>query len=125
MKKYLLPILLGFAGMFAAHIIILLGFGLGITRPLYFIAYPAVYGLLSFLLTKSHPGLWLFNVIGILLIPCLYWYLLLWDIDKLHWDAITFADAGGMLLILPLTFLMATFISLYVSKRKKNIINSH
>src|SRR5687768_7313784 len=110
MKKYLLPVSLGFAGMFVAHIIILLGFGLGITVPLYFIAYPAVYALLAFLLTKRNPTWWLSNVICILLIPFIYWYLLLWDISKQHWtNAITFTDAGGMLLILPFTFMAATF----------------
>jgi len=58
MKKYLLPITLGFAGMFIAHIIILLGFGSGIRFPLYFLAYPIVYSLIVFLLTRRNPKWW-------------------------------------------------------------------
>lgn len=118
MKKYLLPILLGFVGMFMAHIIILMGFGFGIKFLLYVVAYPVVYTLLAFLLTRSNPQWWLSNSICILLIPLLYWYLLLLNSGKhpLTVDII-FTDSSGMLLILPLTFALAVFISFYVFKR--------
>jgi|ERR1035437_66250 hypothetical protein len=120
MKKYLLPIALGFAGMFIAHIIILLGFGSGIRFPLYFLAYPIVYSLIVFLLTRRNPKWWFSNVICICLIPFIYWYVLLWNDGKIHWtDAINVTDSSGMLLILPFTFLIAAFVSLSVSKFKK------
>ena len=119
MKKYLLPITLGFAGMLVAHVIILLGFGLGIQIPLYFLAYPVVYAALAFLLTKSNPAWWLSNVICILVIPFLYWYWLLWDIDKFGVkEAVSFQDAGGMLVILPVTFVIALMISRAVGRTK-------
>ena len=119
MKKYLLPISLGFAGMFLAHFIILLGFGFGIKFLLYVVAYPVVYTLLAFLLTRSNPQWWLSNSICILLIPSIYWYLLLWNSERpsLTIDT-TFTDSAGMLLILPFTFLLVLFVSFSVYKRK-------
>ena len=119
MKRFLLPISLGFAGMFMAHIIILLGLGLGIKFLLYAVAYPVVYTLLAFLLTRDSPQWWLSNSICILLIPSIYWYLLLWNSEKppLAMDTF-FTNSSGMFLILPLTFVLAVFISFSVFKRK-------
>jgi len=118
MKKYLLPISLGFAGMFMAHIIILLGFAFGIKFLLYVVAYPVVYTLLALLLTRSNPQWWLSNSICVLLIPSLYWYILLWNSEKPPFTVkIIFTDSSGMFLILPLTFVLAVFISFYVFKR--------
>ena len=118
MKKYLLPISLGFAGMFMAHIIILMGFAFGIKFLLYVVAYPVVYTLLALLLTKSNPQWWLSNSICVLLIPSLYWYILLLNSEKPPFTVkIIFTDSSGMFLILPLTFVLAVFISFYVFKR--------
>ena len=118
MKKYLLPISLGFAGMFMAHIIILMGFAFGIKFLLYVVAYPVVYTLLALLLTKSNPQWWLSNSICVLLIPSLYWYILLLNSEKPPFTVkIFFTDSSGMFLILPLTFVLAVFISFYVFKR--------
>ena len=118
MKKYLLPISLGFGGMFMAHIIILLGFAFSIKILLYVVAYPAVYTFLIFILTRSNPQWWLSNSICILLIPSTYWYLLLWNSKRppLSVDII-FTDSSGMFLILPLTFILTAFISFSVFKR--------
>ena len=119
MKRFLLPISLGFAGMFMAHIIILLGLGLGIKFLLYAVAYPVVYTLLAFLLTRDSPQWWLSNSICILLIPSIYWYLLLWNSEKPPLAIDTFfTNSSGMFLILPLTFVLAVFISFSVFKRK-------
>ena len=118
MKKYLLPISLGFAGMFMAHIIILMGFAFGIKFLLYVVAYPVVYTLLALLLTRSNPQWWLSNSICVLLIPSLYWYILLLNSEKPPFTVkIIFTDSSGMFLILPLTFVLAVFISFYVFKR--------
>lgn len=119
MKRFLLPISLGFAGMFMAHFIILLGFAFGIKFLLYAVAYPVVYTFLAFLLTRSNPQWWLSNSICILLIPSTYWYLLLWNSERppLTTDTIL-TDSSGMFLILPFTFLLALFVSFSVSKRK-------
>ena len=118
MKKYLLPISLGFAGMFMSHIIILMGFAFGIKFLLYVVAYPVVYTLLALLLTKSNPQWWLSNSICVLLIPSLYWYILLLNSEKPPFTVkIIFTDSSGMFLILPLTFVLAVFISFYVFKR--------
>jgi hypothetical protein len=120
MRKYLLPISLGFVGMIVAHTIILLGFGLNIKYPLYFIAYPIVYTLIAFLLTKRSPDWWLTNVICICLIPFIYWYLLIWNYGKFHFaNAIEFRDSSGMLLILPFTLIAAAFISFNEFMHKK------
>jgi hypothetical protein len=125
MRKYLLPIFLGFVGMVVAHTIILVGFGLGIKYPLYFIAYPIVYALIAFLLTRRSPDWWLSNVICICLIPFIYWYLLLWNDGKFHFaNAIAFRDSSGMLLILPFTLIVAVFISFNEFKHKKLTQNS-
>ncbi len=121
MKKYLIPIAVGFAGMFLAHIIILLGFGYGIRVPLYFLAYPIVYSLIAFLLALKNQKWWFSNVACICIIPFIYWYLLLWSDGKMYWtDAINVTDSSAMLLILPFTFLIATFVSLSVAKFKKS-----
>ena len=124
MKKFLLPILLGFGGMFIAHFIILLGFAFGIKFLLYVVAYPVVYTLLAILLTKNHPQWWLSNSICVLLIPFIYWYLLLWNSERPALTVHTFfSDSSGMFLILPLTFVLAAFISFLVLKintREKN-----
>ena len=119
MKRFLLPISLGFAGMFIAHFIILLGFAFGIKFLLYVVAYPIVYTLLAFLLTRSNPQWWLSNSICVLLIPFFYWYLLLWNSERPALTVDTFfSDSLGMFLILPLTFALAVFISFSVFKRK-------
>ena len=118
MKKFLLPISLGFAGMFMAHFIILLGFAFGIKFLLYVVAYPVVYTLLAFLLTRSNPQWWLSNSICVLLIPFIYWYLLLLNSGTLLTVDIIFTDSRGMLLILPLTFVFAVFISFSIFKRR-------
>ena len=118
MKKYLLPISLGFAGMFMSHIIILMGFAFGIKFLLYVVAYLVVYTLLALLLTRSNPQWWLSNSICVLLIPSLYWYILLLNSEKPPFTVkIIFTDSSGMFLILPLTFVLAVFISFYVFKR--------
>ena len=118
MKKYLLPISLGFAGMFMSHIIILMGFAFGIKFLLYVVAYPVVYTLLALLLTRSNPQWWFSNSICVLLIPSLYWYILLLNSEKPPFTVkIIFTDSSGMFLILPLTFVLAVFISFYVFKR--------
>jgi hypothetical protein len=120
MRKYLLPISLGFVGMVVAHIIILLGFGLGIKSPLYFIAYPIVYALIALLLTRRSPDWWLSNVICICLIPFIYWYPLLWIDGKFHSaNAMDFRDSSGILLILPFTLIASAFISFNEFKHKK------
>jgi hypothetical protein len=118
MKKFLLPISLGFAGMFMAHIIILLGFAFGIKFLLYAVAYPIVYTFLAFLLTRNNPQWWLSNSICILLIPSIYWYLLLWNSEKppLTIDTI-FTNSSGMFLILPFTFVLVVFVSFSIFKR--------
>ena len=118
MKKFLLPISPGLAGMFMAHFIILLGFAFGIKFLLYIVAYPVVYTLLAFLLTRSNHQWWLSNSIFILLIPSIYWYLLLLNSERSPLTVdIIFTDSSGMFLILPLTFILAVFISYSVFKR--------
>ena len=125
MIKYLLPTSLGLAGMFVVHIIILLGFGFGIMFPLYFIAYPIVYALLAFFLTRRSSNRWLSTITCICLIPFVYWYVLLWSDGKFHWaDAIKLTESSGMLLILPFTFIVSAFTSLTRFKRKKNAQNT-
>ena len=117
-KKFLLPISLGFAGMFMAHIIILPGFGPGLKIMLYVVAYPVVYTFLAFLLTRNNPQWWLSNSICILLIPSIYWYLLLLSSERPPFMVdVIFTDSSGMFLILPLTFVLAVFISFSVFKR--------
>jgi hypothetical protein len=120
MKRYLLPILIGFAGMFAAHILLLLlVVALSLEFMPYIISYPIVYGVLAFLLTRNNTGWWLSNVIYLLLIPFVYWYWLLWSDGKLGWPTtVNFNDSGGMMVILPVTFLIAFFISLGVYRNR-------
>jgi len=58
-KKFLLPLGLGFVGMFIAHIVIVVGFGVGIRFPIYFVAYPVVYVFIAMILTWGNSKLWL------------------------------------------------------------------
>lgn len=125
MKKYLLPVALGFAGMFIAHIIILLGFVFGIRVLLYFLAYPIVYSLIGFLLTLKNHNWWFSNVACICFIPFIYWYLLLWSDGKMHLtNAVNFSDSSAMLLILPFTFMISTLVSLLAAKFKKPVLQT-
>ena len=102
-----------------AHVIILVGLGLGLTFLLYIVAYPVVYTFLAFLLTRSNPQWWLSNSICIILIPFIYWYLLLWNSERPPWTiGLIIYDSSGMFLILPLTFALALFTSFSVFKRK-------
>lgn len=124
MNKYLLPIALGLAGMFVAHFLLfLLSIGFRLNYMPYIITYPTVYILLAFILARNYPNWWLSNVIFILLIPFVYWYILLWSDGKFHWvDAIKVTASSGMLLILPFTLVAATLIS-YMYKRKQPVQN--
>jgi hypothetical protein len=126
MKKYLLPTALGFVGMFVAHVLLfLLSAGLGLNYMPYVIAYPIVYVLLVFLLTRNNPDWWLSNAICILLIPFTYWYLLLWSDGEFSLaHAIRVGESSGMLLILPFTFVLVLMVSLFIFKRKQPVKNS-
>jgi hypothetical protein len=126
MKKYLLTTAWGFAGMFIAHILLfIIAVGFKLNYMPYMIAYPIVYILLAFILTINNPNWWFSNVICILLIPFVYWYLLLWSGGKFHVaDAVKVRNSSGMLLILPFTFLLATLVSFYIFKRKQRIQSS-
>lgn len=56
MKKYLLTIAWGFAGMFLAHILLfIMSIGFRLNYMPYLIAYPIVYILLAFILTRNNP----------------------------------------------------------------------
>jgi hypothetical protein len=121
MRKYLLPVALGFVGMVLAHILILLGFGLGIKYPLYFIDYPVVFALIGFVLTSRHPHWWISNVICICIIPFIYWYLLLWKDGEFHFaNAIEWKTSSGMILVLPFTLIVAALIA-YSEYRHKTL----
>jgi hypothetical protein len=124
MKKYLLPITLGFVAMFVAHILLfILSIGFRLNYMPYMIAYPIVYNLLAYILARNNPKWWFSNVLFILLIPFVYWYILFWSDGKFHWgDAINVTDRSGMLLILPFTFVLATFVS-YMYKGKEHVQN--
>ncbi len=118
MKKYLLPITLGFAGMLVAHFLLfLLSIGFRLNYMPYIVTYPIVYIMLALILARNYPNWWLSNVLFILLIPFVYWYILLWSDGKFHWeDAIKVTESSGMLLILPFTFVVAMFISYMYNK---------
>jgi hypothetical protein len=125
MKKYVLPVLCGFAGMFVAHFIILSGFGIGIKVPLYFIAYPLVFPLISYLLTLRNPNWWLTNTVGVHLFPFAYWIsLLYYDGDLDLGKALKFNDSSCLLVVLPVSFLIAVlfYLSLSVSQTKSKHI---
>ena len=121
MKRYLLPTAFGFVGMFAAHFLLLLmlvGFKLNFMP--YVIVYPVVYIILAFLLTRKNPDRWLLNGVCILLIPFIYWYLILYSDGKFDLaDAMKVGESSGMLLVLPFTFLLVMMVSLYIHKRKQ------
>jgi hypothetical protein len=123
MKKYFLPICLGIAGMLVAHFLLfLLGKIMKLNFMPYVITYPVTYIFLAFILTKNYPDWWLLNVICILIIPFIYWYLLLWSDGELHWiNAVRIGQSSGMILILPFTFLLAMLVSLSLFKRKQVI----
>lgn len=121
MKRYLITTAFGFIGMFVAHFLLfLLSAGLRLDYMPYIIAYPVVYITLVFFLTRNHPAWWLTNAICILIIPFIYWYFLLWTDGKLHFaEAVKLGESSGMLLILPLTFLLVMFVSLIIFKRRQ------
>ena len=103
-RKYILPVGLGFLGMFICHIIILSGFGAGIQYPIYVFAYPIVHPLIAATLTWNSAKLWVSNAIAVCVLPFLYWYLLLWSDGKISLeDTVNWRASSGMLLIMPLT----------------------
>ncbi|MEO7529876.1 MAG: hypothetical protein ABIS69_00650 [Sediminibacterium sp.] len=122
MRKFLLPVTLGFAAMFVAHILLfILSIGGRLHYTPYIIAYPIVYSLLAFILAINNPKGWFSNVYCILLIPFIYWYILLGSDGKFHWaDAIKVRESSSMLLVLPFTFLMAVLISFTVFRQNNN-----
>lgn len=121
MKRILLITALGFIGMFVAHFLLfILSLGLRLNFMPYLIAYPLVYITLIFFLTKKWPAWWLSNTIFVLLIPFIYWYVLLWSDQKFSFDnAIRVKESSGMLLILPLTFALAITTSLFIFRRSQ------
>lgn len=116
MKRYLLTIVLGIIGMFAAHFLLfILSAGLRLNYMPYIIVYPLVYVSLVFPLTRNKPAWWFSNAVCILIIPFIYWYWLLWSDGKFHlWYAVTVTESSGMLMILPLTFILTIVVSYYV-----------
>ena len=124
MKRYLLTTALGFIGMFTAHFFLfILSVGLRLNFMPYILAYPLVYLPLVFFLTKKNPRWWFSNALCTLLIPFIYWYWLLWSDRKLHFnEALKLGDSSGMLLVLPLTFVLAISIALFVFKRRQQVL---
>lgn len=120
-RKYILPLGLGFAGMFICHIFILIGFGVGIGYPIYVFAYPVVYLLIGIILAMRKPKLWLSDAIFINILPLLYWCALLWSDGKMNEQAtLSLRESSGMLLIMPFTLALTCAVSFATSKIKKS-----
>ena len=120
-RKYVLPIALGFAGMFACHILILTGFGSGIRFPIYIFTYPIVYPLLAAILTSRNAKLWVTDAILVNAVPFLYWYLLLWSDGKVGLKAaLSWQTSSVMLLIMPVTIGLSLAVGFIVAKRRED-----
>lgn len=121
-RKYIVPLGLGFAGMFICHIFILIGFGAGISYPIYVFTFPIVYLLIGIILAMRKPELWLSDAIFINILPLVYWYALLWSDGKMNVQAaLSLRESSGMLLIMPFTLALTCAVSFTTSKIKKSI----
>ncbi len=120
-QKYILPLSLGFVGMFVCHVFILIAFGSGTRFPIYIFAYPVVYPLIAAILTFINSKLWLSNAMLVNSLPFVYWYLLLWSDGKMNMPAaLNLQESSGMLLIMPFTIALACVVTYIVSRIKKS-----
>ena len=120
-RKVLLPVGLGFVGMFIAHILILLGFAVGIRFPIYIIAYPAVYTLMAVVLGLGNSTLWISDSVLVYAPPSLYWYLLLWSDGRLDLQAaLTLERSSQMILVLPVSLGLSCLSTFLLSRLRKS-----
>jgi hypothetical protein len=119
-RTYLLPLGLGFIGMFICHIFILVGFGCGIQYPIYIVTYPIIYPLLAAILVWGNPKPWATDAVLVLVLPFVYWYLLLWSDGKFNLEAaLKWRESSGMLLIMLATIAVTIALSFVISRRRK------
>ena len=120
MNRYFQLVLLGIGGMFFAHLIVLMGYGIGLEYPIYLAAYPLVYSIIIFIVNYKHREKWFMNICLVFIMPVIYWYSLLAYDNKLNWnDAINYKDSSGMLLILPFSILIVLFVSMATANINK------
>jgi hypothetical protein len=117
--KYVLPMLLGFAGMLACHIGLFICYEAGIKFMAYLIVYPIVYPGLTIVLTIAKPRLWLTNAILLCSIPILYWYILLWTDGRLNLHDFSLLESSGMSVIILLALGLSIVLGYFVSKLRR------
>ena len=119
-RRYVLPVGLGLLGMFACHISVLVGFGLGIGYPIYWATYPIIYPLLEVVLLRKNSQLWLPDAIFLNAFPLLYWYMVLWSDGKFSLAAaLDWQSSSGMLLITMVTMGLTVAVGFILSQREK------
>lgn len=119
-RRYVLPVGLGLLGMFTCHIFVLVGFGLGIGYPVYWLTYPIIYPLLEASLLRKNSRLWLTDAISLNAFPLLYWYILLWNDGKFSLEgALAWKSSSGMLLIMIVTIGLTVAVGFILSQREK------
>lgn len=115
-NRFLLPLSLGFAGMFLSMFSLFFGFMLGLEFPLYVVAYPLIYAAMGALLGMKNPH-WLSTAFLLCLLPLLYWVVLQplkhgLDFQTGGWEGHT-----AMLFVMLATFLL-TALAGYAAARR-------
>jgi hypothetical protein len=119
-REYVLPIVLGFVGMFACHVGLFLCYLAGIKFMAYLIVYPIVYPALTVVLTIVESRLWLTNAIFSCIIPFLYWYTLLWTDGRLNLHDLSLFESSGMSVIILLALGLSIVLGFVVSKLRRS-----
>ncbi|MDO8548995.1 MAG: hypothetical protein Q7S39_02440 [Ignavibacteria bacterium] len=117
-KKYILPLSLGFVGMFICHYGFFLCYQVGVPFTAYLIVYPIIYPAMTAILTMSKPRLWFTNAIFLSVIPFLYWYSLLWSESKLNANSFSLFEFSGMSVIILLALGVSVLVGLLIFKIK-------
>lgn len=115
-RRYVLPLGLGFGGMFICHFGLFLCFQAGVGFIAYVIVYPVVYPLLAVILTVSRPGFWLSNAIFLCAVPLTYWYFVLARDAQLDLRSPNLYDSSGMSIVMLLTLGLTTLSAFTVSR---------
>jgi hypothetical protein len=115
-RKYVIPLSLGFVGMFLCHFGLFLFYEAGIKVVAYLFVYPIVYPLLTATLTFAESSLWLTNALFVCAIPFLYWYALLWSDGKLNPNSFSLFESSGMSVIILLALGLSLLVGFVISK---------
>lgn len=119
LSNYVLPISLGFFGMFIVLFPMFFGFRMQSSIPVYVLAYPVVFMLIAALLSYNREQ-WLQDGLLICLIPVLYWMVLLPFKGNLDWSSFDYSNQSTVMFVLmPIVILLVLVTGFLVRRNRK------